>query len=61
MQTINTKGKAIAEDLKLVKMIELYSQKQSFIMLKDHKENFKCNPKRILTVPAEGGIGAVSK
>ena len=42
---INAEAKVIAQDRKIDKGIEQYNQKQSFITLKDHKENFKNNPK----------------
>ena len=44
MYTINAEAKVIAQDLKIDERIEQYNQKQTFITLKDHKENFKNNP-----------------
>ena len=40
INSINTETKAIAKNLNLGKRIEQYNQYQSFITLKDHKENF---------------------
>ena len=42
---INTEAKAIVKDLNLDKRIEQYNQNKSFIILKDHQENFQNNPK----------------
>ena len=42
-------------------MVKQYNQKQSFITLKDHKENFKNNFKCILGNPAKCEIVIVSK
>ena len=61
MHTFNTETKIIAQDLPLDGVIEQYNQKQSFIELKDHKENFKNNPKFRLINPAKSEIGIVSK
>ena len=61
MYIINAEAKVIVEDLKIDKRIEQYNQKQSFIMLKDLKENLKNNPKHRLINPAKSEIGIVSK
>ena len=61
MYTINAEAKFIAQDLKIDERIEQCNQKESFITLKDHKENFKNNSKRRLINPAKGEIGIVSK
>ena len=61
MYTINEEAKVIAQDVKIDERIEQYNQRQSFIMLKDHKENFKNNPKCRLINPAKSDIGIVSK
>ena len=58
MYTINAEPEVIAQDLKIDKRIEQYNQKQS---LKDHRENFKSNPKCRLIYPAKSEIGIVSK
>ena len=61
INSINTEAKAMAKDLILDERIEQYSQNQSFITLKDHKENFNNNPKCRLMNPAKSEIGIVSK
>ena len=61
MRTINAEAKVIAQVLKIDQRIEQYNEKQSFITLKDHKENFKNNPKCRLINPAKSEIGIVSK
>ena len=61
MYTINAEAKVIVQDLKIDKRIEQYNQKQSFITLKDHKENFKDNPKCRLIDVAKSEIGIASK
>ena len=43
--TINAEAKTIFQDLKIDKSIEQYNQKQTFITLKNYKENFKNIPK----------------
>ena len=45
INAINSEAKAIPKDLNLDKRIEQHNQNQSFIALKDHKENFQSNPK----------------
>ena len=54
-------AKVIAQDLNIDERIEKYSQKLSFITLKDHKENFINNPKCRLINPAKSEIRIVSK
>ena len=61
INSINTEAKVIAKDLNLDERIEQYNQNQSFITLKDHKENFQNNPKFRLINPAKSEIGIVSK
>ena len=61
INSINTEAKAMAKDLILDERMEQYSQNQSFITLKDHKENFNNNPKCRLMNPAKSEIGIVSK
>ena len=61
INAINTEAKAIAKYLNLDERIEQYNQNQSFITLKDHKENFQNNPKCRLINPAKSEIGIVSK
>ena len=44
MYTINGEAKVIVQDLKIDGRIEQCNQKQSFVTLKDHNENFKKIP-----------------
>ena len=41
--------------------VECFAQRDSFITLKDHKENFPNNPKCRLINPAKSEIGLISK
>ena len=61
INVINTEAKAVAKVLILDERIEQYNQNQSFITLKDHKENFQNNPKCRLINPAKSEIGIFSK
>ena len=57
INAINNEAKAIAKDLNLDERIKKYHQNQSFITLKDHKENFQNNPKCRLINPAKTEMG----
>ena len=61
INSINTEAKAIAKDLNLDEKIEQYNQNQSFMTLKDRKENFQNNPKSRLINPVKSEIGIGSK
>ena len=61
LQKTNSEAKNIAIDLDLADRIEQYSDSIAFITLKDHKENFKNNPKCRLINPAKTNIGRISK
>ena len=61
LNSINTEAKNIAKDFKLEDRIEQHSQHQSFITLKDHKDNFQNNLKCRLINPAKCQIGIISK
>ena len=61
INSINKEAKGIAEKLKLDDKIECFSDRTSFITLKDHKDNFINNPKTRLVNPAKSEIGMVSK
>ena len=50
-----------AEHLKLDDRIEQFSQREAFITLKDHKENFQNNTKCRLINPGKSEIGIISK
>ena len=57
INAINNEAKAIAKDLNLDERIKKYHQNQSFITLKDHKENFQNNLKCRLINPAKTEMG----
>ena len=61
IRSINKEAKTIAEDLKLDDRIEQFSEREAFITLKDHKENFQNNTKCRLINPAKSEIGIISK
>ena len=58
--TINRREKILATDLKLANRIEVTSQSESFITLKDHKRDFVTQPKCRLLNPNKSEIGRVS-
>ncbi len=53
--------KKIATNLDLADRIDCIAQKDSFLTLKDHKPNFKNNPKCRLINPSKSDIGVVRK
>jgi hypothetical protein len=59
--TINNEAKHLAEQLNLDGKMEAYAERKAFVTLKDHKENFRNNPKCRLINPAKSEIGLVSK
>ena len=58
---INKEAKDIATQLKLQDKIECFADRNAFVTLKDHKENFRSNPKCRLINPAKSDIGKISK
>ena len=60
-RSIDLEAKEIAESLDLADRIECYAERQAFITLKDHKDNFENNPKCRLLNPAKSEIGSISK
>ena len=58
---INKEAKTIATELKLDDKIEQFNQREAFVTLKDHKVNFKNDPKCRLINPAKWEIGIISK
>ena len=58
---INNEAKTIASELQLDSRIERFSDKNAFVTIKDHKENFPNNLKCRLINPAKSQIGIVSK
>ena len=57
----NSEAKSIAKKLQLDGRIEQFTNKKSYVTLKDHKENFENNPKCRLINPAKTEIGITSK
>ena len=58
---IDHEAKAIATNLGLADRMEVYAERQAFITLKDHKEDFRSKPSCRLINPAKNEIGIVSK
>ena len=61
INNINKEAKCTAERLHLDDWIEQYKQRQSFVTLKDHKENVQNSPKCRLLNPRKSEIGIISK
>ena len=61
IKDINKEAKKIAVNLKLEEKMESYADRNAFITLKDHKENFRRNPKCRLLNPAKSEVGLISK
>ena len=59
--SINKEAKAIAEGFEIGDRVDCLAKTNAFITLKDHKENFRSNPKCRLINPAKSEIGKVSK
>ena len=57
---INKEAKSIAEKLELDDRIERLATTQAFITMKDHKEDFRSNPKCRLINPSKSELGKVS-
>ena len=60
-QVIDREGKGIASSLGLADRMEVYAEREAFITLKDHKDNFKSNPSCRLINPANSEVGIVGK
>ena len=58
---INTEAKVFAQTLKIDDRVESLAPKESFITLKDHKDNFQNNPTCRLINPTKSELGKVSK
>ena len=58
---IDSEARTIASSLRLADRIEKFSEKESFITLKDHKENFQNHPTCRLINPAKSEMGHISK
>ena len=58
---INNQAKSIVENLNLTDRVERIAEKEAFISLKDHKDNFANNPTSRLINPTKSEIGKISK
>ena len=58
---INGEAQVIATDLKIADRVDVLARRESFITLKDHKDNFRIKVPCRLINPAEGELGLVSK
>lgn len=58
---VNLEAKNIACKLEIADRMEIISEKQAYITLKDHKENFTTRPKCRLINPAKTEMGKISK
>ena len=58
---INTEAKVFAQTLKIDDRVETPAPIESFITLKDHKDNFQNNPTCRLINPTKSELGKVSK
>ena len=58
---INRKGKEILKNKEALHLLDINEARNSFFMLKDHKENLQNNPTVRLTNPGKKEIGRISK
>ena len=58
---IDREAKNIATKLEIADRMEVYAEREAFITLKDHKEDFRSNPKCRLINPAKSEMGIVCK
>ena len=58
---INKDAKRISKKFSIEQKIDIMPQQQSFITIKDHKENFRTNPKYRLLNPTKSELGKLSK
>ena len=58
---IDQEASNIASSLDIAERVEVYAEKEAFITLKDHKEDFRARPSCRLINPAKSEIGIVSK
>ena len=60
INTINNEAKNIATNLNIADRAERMAERQAFITLKDHKDNFQNKPTCRLINPAKSEIGRIS-
>ena len=58
---INIEAKILTEELKIADRVEAHSESPAFISIKDHKHDFRTNPRCRLINPAKSQIGIISK
>ena len=58
---VNNGDKKMAEKLEIEDRVYKFSKSQSFVTIKDHKDNFRNNTKCRLINPAKPDLGKVSK
>ena len=58
---INREAKKIAKSYKIDDKVDQISEQQCFITVKDHKEDFRTNPKYRLINPTKNEMGKLSK
>ena len=58
---INQEARVIASELGIADRIDAMAKRESFITLKDHKDNFENNLPCRLINPAKSQIGRISK
>ena len=58
---INIDGKQILKNRETLNRLEINGENNSFIILKDHKENYSNNPTVRLLNPAKNELGHISK
>ena len=61
MNTINREARDIAMNIGIADRVECMAERDAFITLKDHKENFQNHPTCRLINPAKSEMGHVSK
>ena len=61
VNSINKEAKKLAVELKVADRLQQYAHRDAFVTLKDHKENFRSNPKCRLINPVKSDVGQVSK
>ena len=58
---INNEAKNIATKLNIEKRVNTITEQQCFVTIKDHKDDFRTNPKYRLINPTKSEIGKISK
>ena len=61
LDDINKEAKMITKKLEISDRVEKMPEKEAFITLKDHKQNFGINPQCRLINPTKSEVGKVSK